>query len=136
MISPKSLLVATALPVLALADILSSQTVAQNPLGSWLENVVVRPNGDLLATQLYQASEVFTNQKAEVFTIHNPYSGGHHTLEVAATIPAIQNLLGISQVGVVSGRETYVVVGGNSTSDTHPVVGAFSAWSLTYESAP
>ncbi|KAF7561653.1 hypothetical protein G7046_g2488 [Stylonectria norvegica] len=123
MISLNSLLAAIILPV-ALADILSSHTVAQLQLGAWLENIAIRPNGDVLLSQLYPS--------AEILTIRNSAESGCHTLEVVASIPVLQNINGITEVAVASGYETYVFTGGNSTSSLVPVVGGFSAWSLTY----
>lgn len=122
MISPKALLLA-ALPTLSLATTLPAHTLSQLPQGSWLENIAVRPNTDLLVTQL--------NPDATIYTLQKP-AEGRHSLEVLAKIPAINSLLGISKVEVSSGKETYIVVGGNATGIAQPIAGTFSAWSVTF----
>ncbi|KAK7419875.1 hypothetical protein QQX98_003062 [Neonectria punicea] len=119
----KSLLATAALAVLSLAESLPAKTLDQLAQGTWLENIAVRPNGDLLVTQLFPS--------ASIYTVKQP-AGRHHALEQIAAIPAIQNIYGIAQVPSRRGgdAETYVVVGGNSTSLANPVVGTFSAWAV------
>ncbi|CAM1500955.1 Fc.00g101170.m01.CDS01 [Cosmosporella sp. VM-42] len=122
MISPKTLFLA-ALPALSWAASLPTHTLSQLPHGTWLENIAVRPNGNLLVTQMFPS--------AIIYTIEHP-SAGHHSLEPLVNIPEIQNIYGIAQVGVSSGFETYVVVGGNSTALANPIAGKFSAWTVTF----
>ena len=121
MISPKTLLLA-ALPTLSLAKTFPVHTLSQLPQGSWLENIAVRPNSDLLVTSL--------EPDATVYTVKKP-AEGRHSLEVLAKIPGVQNLLGISQVDTSDGKETYVVVGGNSTQIADFTPGTFGAWKIT-----
>ncbi|KAK7427104.1 hypothetical protein QQZ08_006373 [Neonectria magnoliae] len=119
-----SLLAAAALAVLSLAESLPEKTLGQLDQGTWLENIAVRPNGDLLVTQLFPS--------ASIYTVKKPAGGHHHrALEQIAAIPAIQNIYGLAQVPSRRGdAETYVVVGGNSTSLANPVAGTFSAWTV------
>ncbi|KPM43081.1 hypothetical protein AK830_g3453 [Neonectria ditissima] len=125
MFAKSSLLVTTALAALSLAKSLPEKTLDQLSLGTWLENIAVRPNGDLLVTQLFPSASIYTVKKP---------AARPHALEQLAAIPAIQNIYGIAQVPSPRGRhadaETYVVVGGNSTSLANPVVGTFSAWAV------
>ncbi|KAH7149558.1 hypothetical protein B0J13DRAFT_551799 [Dactylonectria estremocensis] len=118
----KSLLATTAFAVLGLAKSLPSKTLSQLSLGAWLENIAVRPNGDLLVTQLVPS--------AIVYTIKEP-AKKPHTLEALVTIPAIQNIYGIAELPTGSrSTETWIVVGGNSTSLANPVEGSFSSWKI------
>lgn len=116
----KSLLL-LALPALSLAKPLPAKALDQLPLGTWLENIAVRPNGDLLATQMWPS--------AVVYTVKNPTNPPHRIEELVA-IPEIQSIYGIAQVP--KRRETFVLVGGNSSALGVPVVGTFSAWALEF----
>lgn len=117
----KSLLATAAFAVAALAKTLPSETLDQLELGAWLENIAVRPNGDLLVTQMVPS--------AAVYTVKNP-AKKPHALEELVSIPAIQNIYGIAQLPGGGDSEKYVVVGGNSSSLANPIVGSFSSWTV------
>ncbi|KAJ4319094.1 hypothetical protein N0V84_006548 [Fusarium piperis] len=123
-----SLLVTTlALPVLALSKSLPAKTLGQLPLNTWLENIAVRPNGDLLATQMWPS--------AKIFTIRDP-SDCENSLEELVSIPAIQSIYGIAEVPSYRSRaEKFIVVGSNSTGVGVPVPGSFSAWSIEFQTS-
>ncbi|EWZ38813.1 hypothetical protein FOCG_05203 [Fusarium oxysporum f. sp. radicis-lycopersici 26381] len=115
-------LATVALPFCALAASLPAKTVAQNPNGTWLENIAVRPNGDLLVTQMHPS--------AIVYTLRDP-STCQHTLEEVVSIPGIQNIYGITQLPSHKHNvENYVIVGGNSSSLGKTITGTYRAWSI------
>ncbi|KAM0231371.1 hypothetical protein ACHAP5_011081 [Fusarium lateritium] len=111
-------------PVIALSLPLGTKTLGQRPLGTWLENVIVRSNGDLLITQMWPT--------ATVYTITNPLSCDTG-VERLVTIPFIHGILGIDQVPLGPGKpETLVVVGSNSTDVGKLAPGTFGVWKLEF----
>ncbi|KAH8911151.1 hypothetical protein BR93DRAFT_322416 [Coniochaeta sp. PMI_546] len=91
--------------------------VHQFPNHTWLENIVVKSNGDLLVTALipnaalYQISDPSTS-KPSVTLIHN--------------FTCVDGLLGISETK----PDVFAVVGGNFTSPGVQINGSFSAWEV------
>ncbi|KAK3693093.1 hypothetical protein B0T22DRAFT_448965 [Podospora appendiculata] len=74
---------------------LPTRAIAQFPVGTWVENIAVRSNGDLLVTTL------FTN--ASLYTIANPSSRSPSvtrlfTVGAAPSAGSIAGLLGITEV--------------------------------------
>ncbi|CAG7565916.1 unnamed protein product [Fusarium equiseti] len=121
------ILAALALPFWALAATLPAKTVGQNPNGTWLENIAVRPNGDLLVTQMHPS--------AIVYTLRDPLTC-QHALEEIVSIPGIQNIYGIAQVpSHKNSVENYIVVGGNSSSLGNTITGTYRAWSIQLQSS-
>ncbi|KAF9891449.1 hypothetical protein FE257_003915 [Aspergillus nanangensis] len=105
-----------AVPALALAaDILPSTVVTQLELGTWLESIAVRPNGDLLTTLIQPTPDIIL--------VRNP-SSHQPVTELLTTIPALSRLLGITEVPTGQrGVETYLVVGddGNKSCSAYTV---------------
>lgn len=100
------------------------RTLDQLSVGTWLENIAVRPNGDLLLTQMAPS--------AVVYTVRDP-SGKKPVLEEIASIPSIQSIYGIAQVpGLKKDQETFVFVGGNSSAIGSPIKGTFGAWKIKF----
>ncbi|KAH7303903.1 hypothetical protein B0I35DRAFT_364010 [Stachybotrys elegans] len=121
----KFIVPAAALSALGLAKPFNpspARTLDQLAVGTWLENIAVRPNGDLIATQMAP--------EALVYTIRNP-TGKKTQLEEIASVPAIQSIFGIAQVPGLD-EETFIFVGSNSTGIGAPVTGTFSAWKVTF----
>ncbi|WZH50007.1 hypothetical protein QYS62_011237 [Fusarium acuminatum] len=119
-----SVLAFASFPALALSHSLSAKTLGQLPLGTWLESVVVRSNGDLLTTQMWPT--------ATIYTIPNPLTCDTG-IEKLVTIPSIHGILGIDQVPLGPGKpETFVVVGSNSTDVGKLTVGTFGAWKVEF----
>ncbi|KAF4459031.1 hypothetical protein FALBO_14221 [Fusarium albosuccineum] len=119
------ILSAVALSALALSEPLPSTTLAQLELGTFLENIAVRLNGDLLVTQLWPS--------AAIYTIRDP-SDGHNSLEELISIPSIQSIYGLTQVPPRrQGTETFIFVGGNSTTPGATIPGSFGAWAIDFE---
>ncbi|KAF5664354.1 hypothetical protein FHETE_7111 [Fusarium heterosporum] len=114
----------TTLPALALCHLLSVKTLGQLPLGTWLESLIVRSNGDLLMTQMWPS--------ATVYTIPNP-AACNPKIGKLISIPSIHGILGIDRVPLGSGKpETFVVVGSNSTDVGKLTPGTFEAWILQF----
>ncbi|KAL7916773.1 hypothetical protein GGI35DRAFT_433983 [Trichoderma velutinum] len=103
---------------------LSSKVIGQLPDGTWLENLAVRPNGDVLTTLLFPYGAIYTIRQSPQ---------GLHGLELLANFTSLNSLGGISPVAVPSGLETYVVVGANTTGLSQPLRGTFSAWTVTFQ---
>lgn len=119
-------LATAAMAVLALSKSLPSTTLAQLEAGTFLENIAVRSNGDLLVTKLWPS--------AAIYTIRAPWER-HSTLEEVISIPSIQSIYGLAQVSPShQGIETFVFVGGNSTSPGDTITGSFGAWAIDFES--
>ncbi|KAM0467939.1 hypothetical protein ACHAP7_011375 [Fusarium lateritium] len=120
----RSVLTFATFPAIALGHSLSAKTLDQLPLGTWLENIIVRSNGDLLMTQMWPS--------ATVYTIPNPLTCDTG-IEKLVTIPSIHGILGIDQVPLGPGKpETFVVVGSNSTDVGKLIPGTFGAWKLEF----
>lgn len=119
-------LTAVAMATLVLSDSLPSTTLAQLEVGTFLENIAVRSNGDLLVTKLWPS--------AAIYTIRAPWER-HNTLEQVISIPSIQSIYGLAQVAPSrQGVETFIFVGGNSTAPGGTVTGSFGAWAIDFES--
>lgn len=119
-------LTAVALAAVALSKSLPSTTLAQLEVGTFLENIAVRSNGDLLVTKLWPS--------AAIYTIRAPWER-RNTLEQVISIPSIQSIYGLAQVAPSrQGVESFIFVGGNSTSPGETVTGSFGAWAIDFES--
>ncbi|KAK4062000.1 uncharacterized protein Triagg1_10163 [Trichoderma aggressivum f. europaeum] len=103
---------------------LSSKVIGQLPDGTWLENLAVRPNGDILATLLFPYGAIYTIRQSPQ---------GPNGLELLANFTFVDSLGGITPVAVPRGLETYVVVGANTTGLSQPIPGTFSAWTVTFQ---
>ncbi|KAI4622082.1 hypothetical protein J4E83_004821 [Alternaria metachromatica] len=103
---------------------LPARTVAQLPtVPTWLENIAVRPNGDLLVTQLAPVPILYT--------IKNP-SLGNATLEPIYEFRAtnVTDLLGITETA----PDTYAIIAGNATTNSTGYAGTWSVWQATFAS--
>lgn len=101
---------------------LPHRIVHQFPNHTWLENIAVRSNGDLLVTALipnpalYQISRP-ASLSPSVSLVHN--------------FTSVDGLLGISETK----PDVFAVVGGNFTSPGVQVNGSFSAWKVDLSSS-
>ncbi|KAM0405834.1 hypothetical protein HYE67_010165 [Fusarium culmorum] len=119
----KSLVTLCLIPVFGLAHSPPAKTLGQLPLGTWLENIAVRSNGDLLATELWPA--------ASVYTVADPSCS--KGLKELVTIPSIQGILGITELSSAPGKpETFVFVGSNATGLSQLIPGTFKAFALEF----
>lgn len=99
---------------------LPAYTVAQLPtVPTWLENIAVRRNGDLLVTQFAPAPVLYTVRDP---TLQNA------TLHIVHEFASITNILGI----VETHPDTFTVVGGNATANATGYIGTFSAWEISF----
>ncbi|KAH6980586.1 hypothetical protein BKA56DRAFT_673087 [Ilyonectria sp. MPI-CAGE-AT-0026] len=120
------ILLAASLPALVLSKSLPAKTLDQLSLGTWFENLAVRPNGNLLVTQMAPS--------AALYTIRDPEEC-RNNLEELVSFPSIQSIYGITQVPVTSRHhrpETFIVVGSNATGIGSPVIGSFGAWAIEF----
>ncbi|KAF6514359.1 hypothetical protein HZS61_005493 [Fusarium oxysporum f. sp. conglutinans] len=119
-----SVLSLIAFPAVALGSSFTAKTIGQLPLGTWLENVAVRSNGDLLVTELWPSATVYTVVKPA-----DCKSG----LEELVTFPSITGLLGIAEVPKSPGKpETFIAVGSEATALSHLTPGTFEAWAIEF----
>ncbi|KAI4639905.1 hypothetical protein J4E93_008704 [Alternaria ventricosa] len=103
---------------------LPARTVAQlSTVPTWLENLAVRPNGDLLVTQLAPVPILYT--------IKNP-SLGNATLEPIYEFHAanVTDLLGITETA----PDTYAIIAGNATTNSTGYAGTWSVWQAAFAS--
>jgi hypothetical protein len=95
-------------------------TVAQLPkIPTWLENIAVRANGDLLVTQFAPAPILYT--------VRDPTSEKTE-LEAVHEFTDITNVLGITETL----PDTFVIVGGNATANATGYAGTFSSWEVKF----
>ncbi|KAI0454115.1 hypothetical protein F5B21DRAFT_525183 [Xylaria acuta] len=111
---------ALAIGAKTLGHVFPAQNVFQfNETGTWLENIAVRTNGDLLATML--------NPTASLYTLKRPYSATRefsllHTFENAT------GLLGITETS----NDNFAILSialGNASS---PVPGSSTIWGVSF----
>ncbi|OAL00335.1 hypothetical protein IQ06DRAFT_293696 [Phaeosphaeriaceae sp. SRC1lsM3a] len=103
---------------------LPARTVAQlNSTPTWLENIAVRANGDLLVTQL--------TPDPVLYTIRDP-AGKNAILEPVYqwNVPNVAKLLGVAETS----PDNFVIVAGNATDDASGYAGTFSVWEARFPS--
>jgi hypothetical protein len=96
---------------------LPDRLVHQFPNHTWLENVAVRSNGDLLVTVLIP--------NAALYQISDP-SSAKPTVSLIHNFTSVDGLLGISETK----PDVFAVIGGNFTAPGVQVNGTFSAWEV------
>lgn len=82
-----------------------------NETGTFLENIVVRPNGDLVTTMFYPT--------ASIYTLKEPYSA-HPQMGLIHTFEDAEALVGIAQTS----PDTFVVAAANFTTWPEPAPGS------------
>ncbi|KAL5090139.1 hypothetical protein Trisim1_004660 [Trichoderma cf. simile WF8] len=105
----------------------AARVLSQLPKETWLESIVVRRNGDILATSLFYSSNVFTVTRPSFHT--------DNKAKVLASVPEVNSLLGITELPASYGEEAFFFVGGNFTSLTTftTTVGSFKGFKLTFD---
>lgn len=102
---------------------LPARTVAQLNTTSWLENLAVRANGDLLVTQ-FAPSPV-------LYTVKNP-SSPHAVLDPIYEFHEtnVTILLGVTETY----PDTFIIIAGNATANATGYPGTFSVWQASFSS--
>ncbi|KAI0389095.1 hypothetical protein F5Y17DRAFT_155355 [Xylariaceae sp. FL0594] len=97
---------------------LPSSTIYQfDANGTWLENIAVRPNGDLLVTMLSPTASLYTLKRPYLYSTGSGNSGGGE-LSLIHTFENATGLLGITELG----HDTYAVIalGGDDGTSAVP----------------
>jgi sugar lactone lactonase YvrE len=98
---------------------LSAQTLFQfEKVGTWLENIAVRPNGDLLVTLLLP--------NASLYTLKRPYST-HREFSLLHTFDDASGLLGITETET----DTYAILSLQSSNISASGSGGCTVWGVS-----
>ncbi|KAJ6440262.1 FAD dependent oxidoreductase [Purpureocillium lavendulum] len=97
---------------------LPHRLIHQFPKGRWIENIAIRPNGNLLLTSIAPS--------ASVYEIVDPLSASP-MVKLSFTIDSVTSLMGIAEVS----RDTFAIVGGNFSSKGG-VKGSVHVWTANY----
>ncbi|KAI1172231.1 hypothetical protein F4777DRAFT_562716 [Nemania sp. FL0916] len=106
--------------------LLAAHTIFQlNQTGTWLENIAVRANGDLLVTML--------SPTPSLYTLKRPYSPTR-AFSLMHTFTNASGLLGIAEIE----PDTFAVLSVQFTPEMAPVPGSSTIWgvSLQHDSTP
>ncbi|KAI4861183.1 hypothetical protein F4820DRAFT_434608 [Hypoxylon rubiginosum] len=103
---------------------LPAKTIFQfNQTGTWLENLAVRPNGDLLMTML--------TPSASLWTLKRPYSP-HPEASLVHTFSGATGLNGITETS----PDTFVLLSAEYSGVGEPVAGSFAVWEVSFRRGP
>ncbi|KAK8094816.1 hypothetical protein PG997_001501 [Apiospora hydei] len=97
----------------------SHQLFQFGQLGTWIENVAARSNGDLLFTLLQPTPQLYTLTAVQS---NNPQA------TLLYTFPDMTGLLGITEVA----PDIFVVAGGKFHGTADPIFGTFSLWQVSF----
>ncbi|KAI1075523.1 hypothetical protein F5B20DRAFT_585119 [Whalleya microplaca] len=102
---------------------LPSKTIFQfNETGTWLENVAVRPNGDLLMSMLTPHSSLYT--------LKRPYSSSPEA-SLVHTFDGANGLGGITEIS----PDTFAVIAGQYSGAGSPVPGTYAIWEVSFRNS-
>ncbi|KAI1183183.1 hypothetical protein F5B17DRAFT_417155 [Nemania serpens] len=90
-----------------------------NQTGTWLENIAVRPNGDLLVSLLLPT--------ASLYTLEKPYSPSR-TFSLLQTFDNATGLLGITETYT----DTFAVLSIQFSETSSPVPGSATIWEVSF----
>ncbi|PHH77437.1 hypothetical protein CDD80_606 [Ophiocordyceps camponoti-rufipedis] len=105
------------------ARTLPRRTVAQFPPGTWIENIAVRSNGNLLLTSLLP--------NASVYEVSDP-SSDKPKVTRHFTIQDASGLLGIAEIA----PDVYAIAGGNVSASGMSQKGSFRVWTFDFAASP
>ncbi|KAJ2978282.1 hypothetical protein NUW58_g7545 [Xylaria curta] len=88
-------------------------------IGKWLENIAVRPNGDLLTTLLYPT--------ASLYTLKRPHSTTRE-FSLIHTFKNASGLLGITETSV----DNFAILSTQLTDTLGPVPGSSAIWGVSF----
>ncbi|KAF7558283.1 hypothetical protein G7Z17_g62 [Cylindrodendrum hubeiense] len=99
--------------------ILPNHVVTQFPEGTWIENLAVRSNGNLLLTSLLP--------NASVYEVSNPT---HESPAVSRrfTIDSVSSLLGITETT----PDVFAIIGGNFSATAGGIKGSYGVWKADF----
>ncbi|KAI1129958.1 hypothetical protein F5Y10DRAFT_290389 [Nemania abortiva] len=101
--------------------LLPAKTIFQfNQTGTWLENIAVRPNGDLLVTML--------SPTASLYTLKSPYSSTR-TFSLLHTFDNVTGLLGITETS----PDTFAILSITFSETMAPVPGSSAIWGVSFD---
>jgi hypothetical protein len=106
-------------PAHIMSSALPNRVVAQFPPGTWIENVAVRANGNLILTSLMP--------NASVYEVINPTSDST-TVTRHFTVDRVGGLLGVTETT----PEVFAFVGGNIDFSTGGVKGSWRVWTIDF----
>jgi hypothetical protein len=101
------------------SEILPHRVITQFPAGTWIENIAVRSNGNLLFTTLLPTASLY-----EVSDLDHQTP----TITRLFTIDTITSFSGITETS----EDVFVVIGGNYSSTTGSVKGTFGLWRVDF----
>lgn len=117
----KTTTILTLLTALTTATLpLPHHTITQFPPGTWIENIAVRPNGNLLLTTL--------TPNASLYEVLSPFSTSP-SVALLFTIPTVTSLMGITETV----PDTFAVVGGNFSA-AGGVPDSYALWTADFSS--
>ncbi|KAL6693171.1 hypothetical protein J3F84DRAFT_396630 [Trichoderma pleuroticola] len=104
-----------------------ARVLTRLPKETWLESIVVRRNGDILATSLFYSSNIFTIKRPSLHT--------DSMAKVVASVLDVNSLLGMTELPGSYGEEAFFFVGGNFTSlkSFTTTLGSFRGFKLTFD---
>lgn len=97
------------------SSILPNRVITQFPAGTWVENIAVRSNGNLLFTTILPNASLY---EASDLDCQTP------TITRLFTVDTITSLAGITETS----EDVFAVVGGNFSLTTGSVKGTFGLW--------
>ncbi|OAR00848.1 hypothetical protein LLEC1_07267 [Akanthomyces lecanii] len=100
---------------------LSNRLIVELP-GTWLENIAVRPNGNLLLTTLSPNATLYEVSKLD---------SDKPTIDRVFTADSVTAFLGISEIGV----DKYAIAAGNLTEDVTGIEGSWGVWTVDFASS-
>ncbi len=118
-----SIVLSTCFAAIALAKAPHIRQLGQLANGTFLENILVRPNGAILVTQLLREPNIYTIKKPE---------SRNTSLELVTALPFGNASVGITQVHDIDGLETYVVTGADFRDGRTPISGTYTAYTLQF----
>ncbi|KAK2592461.1 hypothetical protein QQS21_009840 [Conoideocrella luteorostrata] len=98
---------------------LPHRLVHQFPVGTWIENIAVRRNGNLLLTGL--------SPNATLYEVSHPDSKKPST-KTLFTLSTVSSLLGIAEVS----NDRFAFLGGNFTTTEGGVKGTWGVWTVDF----
>ncbi len=116
-----SRLVVALAPMAAATSVLPlpNRLVWQFPQDTWIENIAIRPNGNLLLTSLAP--------QASLYEVSDP-AGASPSVAQLFSIGGVGSLLGIAETS----HDVFAVVGGNFSLTAGGIKGTFGLWSVDF----